>query len=86
MHTIQEPHASCNGQTNLDEYRRWVFSNMPALGRLLDALDGGGEFSFLDIMAAISEMVAFLTNSDLFDSVESMRFSEMSGKKCRFCC
>lgn len=86
MSTIQEPHTRCTGQTVSDEYRRWVFSHIPALGRLLDKLDAGSTPNFLDIMAGLSEMVAFYTECDSLESEEYKRFSEMSGKYCRFCC
>jgi len=79
-------HAGCTGQTVSDEYRREVFLHMPALGRLSDLLDAGTTPTFLDIMAAISEMVAFYTEHDYLESEECVRFSEMSGNNCRFCC
>ena len=86
MSIIQEPHVACKGQTTPEEYRRWVFSHMPAVGSLLDKLDAGGELNFLDVMAGISEIVAFYTEGDSLESEESVRFSVMSGKYCRFCC
>jgi len=86
MYIIQEQDDSAKGQTRDDEYRRWVFSHMPAVGRLLDALDAGETPNFLDVMSAISQEVAFYTECDHIESVECLRFSEMSGNKCRFCC
>jgi len=86
MTIVQEPHITCKGQTVSDEYRRWVFEHMPHVGSFLDLLDAGVTPTFLDIMAAISEIVAFTTECDSLDSVESLRFSEMSGNYCRFCC
>jgi len=86
MSTIQEPQLGCKAKSVSDEYRRWVFSHMAAMGRLLDQLDAGSIPNFLDIMAAISESVAFYTEGDSLESDESMRFFEMSGKYCRFCC
>lgn len=85
MSIIQGPQRGCKQQTACDEYRKWVFSQMPAVGRLLDQLDARESPTFLDIMAAISEMVAFTTEGDSLESVESLRFSVMSGKYCRFC-
>ena len=79
-------HAGCAGQTASDEYRRGVFLHMPALGRLLDLLDAGSSPTFLDIMAAISQMVAFKVECDYLESEECLRFFNMSGKICRFCC
>jgi len=86
MSIIQEPHIRCKGKSPDDEYRSRVFHDTPALGRLLDSLDAGTTPTFLDIMTAISEMVAFHTNPDLLESDESVRFPEMSQKNCRFCC
>lgn len=86
MSIIQEPHVLSEVQTVSDEYRRGVFEHMPAVGRLLDFLDAGTTPTFLDIMAAISEMVAFHTECDSLESEQCLRFSEMSGKYCRFCC
>jgi len=86
MSIIQEPHIRCKGQTVSDEYRRGVFSHMPALGRLLDNLDAGSTPTFLDIMAAISELVAFYTECDSFPVDPQEENILMSGKYCRFCC
>lgn len=86
MNTIQEPHVRCKDKTVSIEYRSWVFEHMPEVGRLLDALDAGSTPNFLDIMAALSELVAFYTEGDLNQGCESTTFSEMSGKRCRFCC
>lgn len=86
MTIIQEPHVPCKGQQVSNEYRRGVFSHTPALGRLLDNLDAGITPTFLDVIAAISEMVAFQTECDPLESEQCLRFSEMSGKYCRFCC
>jgi len=69
-----------------DEYRRWVFSHMPALGRLLDNLDAGNTPTFLDIMTAISEMVALYTECDSFSVGPLEKNIIMSVKYCRFCC
>jgi len=86
MLTIHEQEGGAKVQTVSDEYRRWVFSHMPALGRLLDQLDAGNTPTFLDIMSAISESVAFYTDCDSLEGEDSLRFSEMSGNKCLFCC
>jgi len=42
--------------------------------------------TFLDIIAGFVENVAFLLKCDSLEGVESLRFSEMSGKISRFCC
>lgn len=85
MATQISPHQALAGQTVPDAYRNRVFHDMPALANLLDQLDAGSTPNFLDVMAGISEMVAFYTNPDLLESVEYKRFCEMSGKYCRFC-
>lgn len=86
MSTIQEPHIRCKEQTVSDEYRRWVFEHMPAMGSLLDKLDAGTSPTFLDIMAAISEIVAFTTECDSICNQLVGKNISMSGKYCRFCC
>jgi len=85
MTTKKRAHASHRGQTVSDEYKEWVFSHMPAVGRLLDALDAGSTPTFLDIMSALSQMVAFLTECDQKEGCMSTTFFLMSGKRCRFC-
>lgn len=83
---IQEPQLRCKGQTVSNEYRRWVFSRMPDVGSLLDLLDAGETPTFLDIIAAISDLVAFYTECDpkINRQVEENIF--MSVNNCRFCC
>lgn len=86
MYTVKAQSRPASGQTVSDEYRSYVYSRIPALGRLLDALDAGTTPNFLDVMAALSDLVAFYTECDTLESGESVRFCEMSGKKCLFCC
>lgn len=83
--TTQEPQLTCAGQTVSPEYRKWVKSRMPQMAALLDKADAGETPNFQDVLMAISNIVAFTTEGDSLESVESMRFSEMSGKFCRFC-
>ena len=85
MSIIDEREGGAKGTEVSDEYKTMVFLHMPALGRLLDLLDAGTTPTFLDTMAAISEMVAFYTEDDSLESEESLRFFNMSGKICRFC-
>lgn len=56
-----------------------------ALRRIWELLEQGQTPSFLEMMAAISEMVAFYTNSDSARDAMDEKFFCMSGKKCRFC-
>jgi len=83
---ISTQQGSATGRSVSDEYRRWVFSHMPALGRLLDNLDAGNTPTFLDIMTAISEMVALYTECDSFSVGPLEKNIIMSLKYCRFCC
>lgn len=86
MSTIQEPQLRCNEQTVSDEYRRWVKSRMPQMAALLDKLDEGASPNFLDIMAGISNLVAFCTECDQKTGELPEENFYMSGKFCRFCC
>lgn len=86
MCIIQEQEGSAKRLSELAEYQRMVKKHMPALGRLLDSLEAGETPNFLDIMAAISESVAFYTECD-YKSEELVGLSEkMSENNCRFCC
>lgn len=62
-----------------------LISEMPEMDRLFTALAAGSTPDFLDIMRALSEMVAFYTDSDLTAADSNVAGSEMSQKKCRFC-
>ena len=86
MNTIQEPHVLYKGQQVSDEYRRWVFSRMPHVGSLLDLLDAGRSPTFLDIITAISDLVAFYTECDPKVNRQVEKNILMSGNNCRFCC
>lgn len=85
MSTIQEPRLRCKGQTVPNEYRKWVFSRMPQMGALLDKLDAAETPNFLDILMAISNIVAFTTEGDQKDNQLVEKNISMSGKYCRFC-
>lgn len=60
-------------------------TGMPVLDALFTKLACGGQFNFLDILAAISEMVAFYTDYDILEGEDSTTIFEMSGNYCRFC-
>lgn len=56
-----------------------------ALRRLLSKMESGVHPDFLDVMAGISEMVAFYTDCDSDADLEEIEKFFMSQKKCRFC-
>jgi len=85
MTDTQERGAAVCGQTPGDEYLDTLAEQMPQMTRLFTALDAGATPNFLDIMAAISEMVAFYTDHDQIDEVDKILRERMSQKKCRFC-
>jgi len=58
---------------------------MPQMTRLFEILDAGVTPNFLDIMSAMSEMVAFYTDHDQNSAAEKILREKMSQKKCRFC-
>jgi len=68
-------------EAHLDTLRR----NMPEMDKLFTALDAGVTPNFLDIIAAISEMVAFYTESDQISEADKLLEEKMSQKNCRFC-
>lgn len=78
-------HTAQAGRSVSDKSYDTLRAEIPALDNLFRILGHGGTPNFLDIMRAISEMVAFYTDPDLLESQESMRFFEMSGNFCRFC-
>ena len=75
-------HINCKGQTTTNEYRRWVFSHMPAAGRLLDDLDSGSVPDWFAVWSALSEAVEYLTTRDI-DSAQQEPFS--CPGNCRVC-
>lgn len=78
-------HAAQAGQSQLNMSLYTLRNGMPALDALFTKLAAGGGFNFLDILAAISEMVAFYTDHDILEGEDSTTICEMSGKYCRFC-
>lgn len=56
-----------------------------ALRRLFKKMESGVQPDFLEIMSAISEMVAFYTDYDSPTDVAQIEEFFMSQKKCRFC-
>ena len=58
---------------------------LPAYANLVAMVHGGHHPNFLDVMAAISEIVAFTTNSDAIAEADVARSEEMSQNNCRIC-
>ncbi len=85
MTDTQERGAAVCGQTPGDEYFDTLAEQMPQMTRLFTALGAGRTPNFLDVMAGISEMVAFYTDCDQNDAADKILEEKMSGIKCRFC-
>lgn len=66
-------------------YLDTLASDMPEMSRLFAILDAGATPNFLDIIAAISEMVAFYTDHDQIEADKVCELLKRSGKKCRIC-
>ena len=56
-----------------------------ALRSLLEKMESGEHPDFLDVMAGLSELVAFYTKCDSNPDEEQTEEFFMSQKKCRFC-
>lgn len=56
-----------------------------ALRRLFKKMESGVQPDFLEIMGAISNMVAFYTDHDTSTGEEQIEEFLMSQNKCRFC-
>lgn len=85
MSTNPEQGARCAARTASDAALDTLKSRMPQMRRLFADLDRGYTPNFLDLMSALSEMVAFYTESDQKDEVLEMLKRKMSGKNCRIC-
>ena len=85
MRQNQEQDTAVCGQSQDEAYLDALGEQMPAMQKVFTALDAGGSLNFLDIMAAISEMVAFYTDCDQIEEVDRLLEEKMSGIKCRFC-
>ncbi len=79
------PEASLAARSPVDEYSAALASQMPELDRLFQGLEKGATPNFLDIMAGISEMVAFYTKERPDSAASKILEEKMSGKFCRFC-
>ena len=79
--------ASSDGQAKSpsDEYLNTLSERLPQMRKLFEILGSGVTPDFLDIMRAISEMVAFYTDCDQISDFEEDGRKIMSQKKCRFC-
>lgn len=75
----------CTGRTPAGEGQTTPFCDGGRLCSLFLILDAGATPNFLDIMAALSEMVDFYTNSDLKGDALQGACQNMSQNKCLFC-
>ena len=77
--SVQEPRSPWTGhQTTKKEL-------LPLTAALLDGLQAGATFTWLDIMGGIGEMVAFYTDCDQNQMDPTCDLQERSQNKCRFC-
>ena len=75
----------CELQSQLREYQTTLRSGAPALASLLDILEVGGTPNFLDVMSALSDLVAFYTDHDTNSNDQELNGLGRSEKKCLFC-
>lgn len=68
-----------------DPYQTTPWDDMPQMQALFEKFSSAQDWSFLDVMAAISEMVAFYTDHDINPAGPRNQLQEMSQNKCRFC-
>lgn len=73
------------GRTMSDKYLNTLRAKLPNLDALFTALAEGETPNFLDIMSAISELVAFHTNPDFNPVDPPGEIFFMSPNFCRFC-
>ncbi|MCK5616717.1 hypothetical protein KAR91_83420 [Candidatus Pacearchaeota archaeon] len=66
-------------------YQTAPWDDMPQMQALFEKFAGPGDWNFLDVMAAISEMVGFYTNHDINQEDPICDLLKMSQNKCRFC-
>lgn len=86
MTNTQARKASATTQTPSDEYLDALKSRLPQMASLFAALESGNTPNFLDMIAAISEMVAFHTECDQNSGSCEFDQEKRSQKICRFCC
>ena len=85
MRTKRTHRASLCAQTPPGEALDTLKSKLPALARLFDNFEAGAAFNFLDILSALSEMVAFYTDCDQNTSDEDLEKIFESLNNCLFC-
>lgn len=85
MSNNQEHKTPVRGRTRDEAHLDTLRRKMPEMDKLFTALDAGVTPNFLDIIAAIGEMVAFYTDHDqISEDLEDLQ-KKMSQKNCRFC-
>lgn len=73
------------GQTGAAEYHNTPPGQTDALGSLFKKMSRGEMPNFLELMAAISDLVAFSVECDSNPTTPPTGPKNMSQKKCRFC-
>ncbi len=86
MSTNLEQDVRCKALKQEDAPYATLKSQMPELSRLFANLDAGYTPNILDMIAAISEMVAFYTESDQIPEADTPLDQKRSIKICPFCC
>ena len=85
MSTKKELRIACAGFNQQEAYIDTLRNHLPALERLFTGLDAGTTPNFLDMMSALSEIVAFYTDCDTPADEIDVLIQSMSQNKCRFC-
>lgn len=85
MRDTEDARAGCAALKRGEAYLHTLSEQMPAMNKIFTILADGYTPTFLDIIAGISEMVAFQTDHDLISDDRFLLSEKMSGKKCLFC-
>ena len=85
MSTYLKHEARQEARTPSDATLDTLKSRLPQMSALFRDLDAGYTPNFLDMMKALSEMVAFYTECDQIAEADAPLGERMSQNKCRFC-
>lgn len=79
------PEASLAGRTEGGECYDTLAEQMPELDELFNKMSTGEMPNFLEVMSALSSLVAFNTDCDTNPIDRCSPLQKMSQNKCRFC-
>lgn len=79
------PRIAQIGKSEPDSYQSATPDKIDQLKRFFKKMDSGIQPDFLEVMTAISNMVAFYTDCDTPRELAEVEDFSMSQKKCRFC-